>query len=53
MKKLALQDILNDKDCEELDPDSGSIQTGNPKNHDYNSKRPPRNLNLNTVPGKV
>jgi len=26
-----IQDILNDKDFEELDPDSGSIHTGNPK----------------------
>ena len=43
------KDILNDKDCEELDPDSGSI-SGNPKKS-YEKK--PTSLNLNPVAGKI
>merc|ERR1712241_448628 len=44
-----IQDILNDKDCEELDPDSGSVHTGNSR-----SKRSqPTSLNLPPPDGGV
>ena len=51
-----MQDILNDKDCEELDPDSGSIHTGNPIMFPETSgtgkkSQPPTSLNLNPVIG--
>lgn len=39
-----MQDILNDEDCEELEPGSGSIHAGNPT-----SKRPPNSLPLTTT----
>merc|ERR1711935_1200805 len=52
-----IQDILNDKDCEELDPDSGSIHTGNPimfpEQTGTGSKKsqPPTSLNLPVIEG--
>ena len=51
-----MQDILNDKDCEELDPDSGSIHTGNPimfpeTTGTGKKSQPPTSLNLNPVIG--
>ena len=50
------QDILNDKDCEELDPDSGSIHTGNPimfpeTTGTGKKSQPPTSLNLDPVIG--
>ena len=49
-----LQDILNDKDCEELDPDSGSIHTGNPimfpeQTGTGKKSQPPTSLNLPAI----
>jgi len=49
-----MQDILNDKDCEELDPDSGSIHTGNPimfpeTTGTGKKSQPPTSLNLDPV----
>ena len=55
---FTLQDILNDKDCEELDPDSGSIHTGNPIMFPEpgigtgKKSQPPTSLNLNPVIGE-
>ena len=43
------QDILKDQDCEELDPDSGSVHTGNPKSK---QRSHPTSLNL-PPPGKI
>ena len=56
LKKYIFQDILNDKDCEELDPDSGSIHTGNPimfpeTTGTGKKSQPPTSLNLDPVIG--
>ena len=41
-----MQDILNDEDCEELDPGSGSVHAGNP------TRKPPTSLPLQSTTGQ-